>query len=176
MRQNTSSENEPKIQAQLVSSGVIDFHYFEVPPDYTKKQPREETYFTECGIAVKHELDGVVIRIRVSVTPRGEETLIVGMTTITAFEVPKMKDYIKNNELIVPESFWGALISTSVSTLRGYLQSKMGDTPLSPMILPLIDIKSLIPTESFKLQGEPRSIMEAFKEAELKQEKVEHKV
>lgn len=101
--------------------------------------------------ATKHSLQKNIFKISISVILKCSEKIVLDYLYEFTYEVENMKEFLSTDQErpVFTGQLIGTLLSISYSTMRGILYSKLADTQLRSVILPVINpndlLKSKIP-------------------------------
>jgi len=96
--------------------------------------------------ATKHSLQKNIFKISISVILKCSEKIVLDYLYEFTYEVENMKEFLSTDKErpVFTGQLIGTLLSISYSTMRGILYSKLADTQLRSIILPVINPNDLL--------------------------------
>lgn len=91
----------------------------------------------------EHDIIQLVLKLTISITRDKGPTPIAESTILFDFKVVNIKAWMKGDKLVVPSKVARTFILEGFSTARGIIWSKLLGTPLTNMVIPLIEYETL---------------------------------
>jgi hypothetical protein len=122
---------------------------------YSSHEPkRQDTFEIEFNVkmlfGVSADLDVIMIRPNISGFANDTKEVVFNLISEFAFNVEQLDAYKDGDLVTPPPEFMALLINIALGTSRGILYAKNFGSVYSEVIMPVMDVKELIPKDPFR--------------------------